>query len=215
MAKEKNHNLDPKDAPHEGHAAADALSDPKARANAESAKAGESIAAEAASTAQKADELRALDDQSLVALAEEATRADHWLNVARRAQAELENTIKRLRRDQEEAVRYAGTYLARDLLPVLDNLSRALQAAEAGKDFNALFKGIELTKKLLDDAMARNAIKPIEAAGKPFDPAHHEAVMMAADAKLDDNTVVQEFERGWIMHDRVLRAAKVSVNKKP
>lgn len=215
MSKDKNPNLDPKDAPHEGHAAAEALSDPKAQSTAQAAQAGESIAAEAASTAQKADELRALDDKSLVALAEEATRADHWLNVARRAQAEMENTIKRLAREKEDAVRYAGTYLARDLLPVMDNLTRALRAAETGKDFQALFKGIELTRKLLDDALARNAIKPIEAAGKPFDPAHHEAVMMAADDKLGDNVVAQEFERGWIMHDRVLRAAKVSVNKKP
>lgn len=215
MSKKPNTQIDPKDVPKEGHAAAEALADKEAVAAASKAAHGEAIAAEAATPAQKAAELRALSDEEMLALAEEAGRADHWLDVARRAQAELDNTIKRLRRDQEDAMRYANSGLARDLLPALDNLSRALAAGQTSKDFDSLFKGLVLTVKLFTDALARNDIKPIEAAGKPFDPAMHDAVMMASDAKLDDNAVAMELERGWMLHDRVLRAAKVSVNKKP
>ncbi len=165
--------------------------------------------------AQIAARLREMGDDELVALSDEAAKSGHWLDVARRAQAELENTIKRLRRDQEDAMRYANTGLARDLLPVLDNLARALQSAEASKDFEGLFKGLGLTSKLFTDALARHQVLPIDSAGKPFDPALHDAVMMASDDKLADNVVAQELERGWTLHDRVLRAAKVSVNKKP
>lgn len=214
MSKKPETKLDPKDVPHEGHAAAEALADKAAQATAEKARHGEEIAEGAESIATKAAELRKLSDEELVAVADEAARANHWLDIARRAQAELDNTIKRLRRDQEDASRYANTGLARDLLPVLDNLSRALTVAEVSRDFDGLFKGISLTSKMFTEALARHYITPVEAAGKPFDPAHHDAVMMANDPMLADNVVVQEFERGWMLHERVLRASKVSVNKK-
>lgn len=210
----KKHEIEPEGAPTESHAAGEALADKQAADTAEQARHGEKIARAEDTPAHKAARLRKLSDDELLALAEEAGKADHWLNIARRAQAELENTIKRLRRDQEDAMRYANTGLARDLLPVLDNLTRALQAAETSRDFDGLFKGLGLVSKMFHDALARNNIKPIEAAGKPFDPASHDAVMMASDPKLEDNMVAQEFERGWMLHERVLRAAKVSVNKK-
>lgn len=164
--------------------------------------------------AERAEALRALPDEELLSLADQAAKSDHWLNVAKRNQADADNTLKRVRRDNEDALRYASGTLARDLLPVLDNLTRALQAAEKTKDFDGLFKGIQLTKKMFGDALAKNNIKPIEAENQPFDPAKHEAVMMANDETLDDNVVVDELERGWMLYDRILRAAKVSVNKK-
>lgn len=165
--------------------------------------------------AERAQSLRELPDEELLALADQAAKSDHWLNLAQRTQADTENTIKRLRRDHEEAFRYASSGLARELLPVLDNLARALQAAEASKDFSGLFKGLQLTKKMFDAALERNDIKPIEAQGKPFDPARHDAVMTANDPGLGDNVVAAELEQGWMLRDRVLRAAKVSVNQKP
>lgn len=210
----KKHEIEPEGPSTESHAAEQALKDEQAADTAEKARHGEEIAQAPDTPAKKAERLRNLGDDELLALAEEAGKADHWLNIARRGQAELENTIKRLRRDQEDAMRYANTGLARDLLPVLDNLMRALQAAGTSKDFEGLYKGLSLTTKLFTEALARNYIKPIEAAGKAFDPATHDAVMMASDPKLDDNIVAQELERGWMLHDRVLRAAKVSVNKK-
>jgi len=159
---------------------------------------------------ERAKQLRKLDDEVLVTLAEEAARADHWLDLARRAQAELDNTIKRLRREALEDSRYALAGLGRDLLPVIDNLNRALQAAPPG---DPTAEGVKLTAKVLADALARHGIKPIEAQGKPFDPAFHEALMTANNPELPDNSVASELEQGWMLHDRVLRASKVQVNK--
>jgi molecular chaperone GrpE len=164
---------------------------------------------------ERAQALRDLPDAELLALADEAANAAALLDRMRRAQAEFENTIKRLRRDHEDAFRYASSGLARDLLPVLDNLARAIGAAEASKDFDGLFKGLELTKKMFEAALERNDIKPIDALGKPFDPACHDAVMTANDSKLGDNVVATEMEQGWTLRDRVLRASKVAVNQKP
>ena len=164
--------------------------------------------------AEEAARLRALPDADLPKLADEAARADHWLDVARRTQAELENTVRRLRRDSDDALKYANSGIAREMLPVLDNLSRALDAAAKSKDFEGLFKGVELTQKLFQDALARFGIQPIETVGATFDPAFHEALMTASRDDLENNAVAAEFERGYRLHDRVLRAAKVQVNKK-
>lgn len=164
---------------------------------------------------ERAQSLRELPDAELLALADEAANAVALLDRMRRAQAEFENREKRLRRDHEEAFRYASSGLARDLLPVLDNLARAISAAEVSKDFDGLFRGLELTKKMFEAALERNDIKPIEAVGKSFDPACHDAVMMSSDPKLGDNVVATEMEQGWTLRDRVLRASKVAVNQKP
>lgn len=198
----------------DGKQAKEALADKQAAATAAKAQAGEEILDEHATRRQKANELRALEDDQLLALAEEAQKADHWLNVARRTQADSENTLKRLRREQDDNLKYAAAPLARELLPVLDNLQRAISAAAAAKDFAALQAGVELTQKMFVDALGRLHVKAIECLGKPFDPALHEALMMVNNAALEENAVAQELERGWKLHDRVLRAAKVSVNRK-
>jgi molecular chaperone GrpE len=160
--------------------------------------------------ADRANDLRSLSDEDLIALSEQAGQAAHWLDVARRAQAELDNTVKRLRRDAQEDMKYANAGLARDLMPVIDNLGRALKAQSKA---DSLAEGVKLTHKQLLDALAKHGITPIEAQGKPFDPAFHEAVMAAKDPKLADNIVALELEQGWKMLDRVLRATKVQVNK--
>jgi molecular chaperone GrpE len=167
-------------------------------------------AAESITASERAEQLRALDDETLLTLAEQAAKADHWLDVARRAQAELDNTVKRLRREFQDDMKYANAGLARELMPVIDNLGRALKAQ--GKA-DSLAEGVKLTHKLLLDALAKHGITPIEAQGKPFDPALHEAVMASSNPKLPDNTVAMELEQGWKMLDRVLRATKVQVNK--
>ena len=199
--KSDSHETVPKGDLHEGDVAHEALAEKAA-------------AAAQVSPAEEAARLRALPDADLLKLADEAARADHWLDVARRTQAELENTVRRLRRDSDDALKYANSGIAREMLPVLDNLSRALDAAAKSKDFEGLFKGVELTQKLFQDALARFGIQPIETVGATFDPAFHEALMTASRDDLENNAVAAEFERGYRLHDRVLRAAKVQVNKK-
>jgi len=163
---------------------------------------------------KRAKQLRKLSDEELLALADEASKAEHWLDVARRAQAELDNTIKRLKREQSDAVRYANSSLARDLLAVVDNLQRALAACTDKEDFKGLHEGVKMTQQIMLETLDRHDIKPIQAQGQPFDPSLHEALLTTNRQDLDDNVVAVELERGWTLHDRVLRATKVQVNKR-
>lgn len=214
MPEENQNEVVQEGEPREPHAAEEALHDQHDAEIAEAATRGEHIASEDLSPRQKAKKLRKLSDEELVALAEEAAKAEHWLDVARRGQAELDNTIKRLRREQQDAARYEGSAMARDLLPVIDNLTRALEAGVKAQDFEALYAGVELTRKMFIDALARQDVTPIAAEGTTFDPAFHEALMMDSRTDTPDNVVTTELERGWKMHDRVLRASKVRVNKR-
>lgn len=214
MAKH-NDDIEQQGEPREDHAAEDALHDEHDLNTAQAAKHGEDIVTtEDLSPRQKAKMLRKLDDDELIALAEQAAKADHWLDVARRAQAELDNTVKRLRREQQDASRFANSSLARDLLQVIDNLARAMEAGEKAQDFKSLNEGVQLTHKLFNDVLQRHNITAIEAVGQAFDPAYHEALMTDSQPEVEDNVVTAEFEKGWKLHDRVLRASKVRVNKR-
>lgn len=215
MSEDNQNEVTPEGAPRDRHDADAALHDEEALRTAKAAEEAERIAAEEQlSPKQRAKLLRKLSDEELLAMAEEATKAQHWLQVAQRSQAEMENTIRRVRRDSQDDLKYASSSLVRELLPVLDNLSRALQAASQSEDFKSLRDGVELTNKMFNDALSRHGVKPIEAAGAVFDPAVHEALMTANNPELDDNAVAMELERGWKLHDRVLRASKVQVNKR-
>lgn len=129
-----------------------------------------------------------------------------------RLAAEFENYKKRVQKDQAEYTKYANERLLKDLLPVLDNLQRALQHAQQTGSTNALVQGVELTHKQLMETLARFGLNPIPSVGLPFDPAVHQAVaMVKPDQGQAPNTVAAEFEKGYYLHDRVLRPATVTV----
>ena len=131
-----------------------------------------------------------------------------------RRQAELENYRKRLIRDKEEAVQFANESLIRDILGFLDNMERALTAAKNGGDVNALIEGFEMTQNQLLSTLDKNwGLKAIESVGQEFDPSLHEACMMTVDENLDKETVLEEFQKGYTLHDRVIRPAKVKIGK--
>jgi len=131
-----------------------------------------------------------------------------------RRQAELENYRKRLIRDKEEAVQYANESLIRDILGFLDNMERALTAAKNGGDVNALIEGFEMTQNQLLSTLDKNwGLKAIESVGHEFDPSLHEACMMTVDENLDKETVLEEFQKGYTLHDRVIRPSKVKIGK--
>ena len=131
-----------------------------------------------------------------------------------RRQAELENYRKRLIRDKEEAVQYANESLIRDILGFLDNMDRALAAAKNGGDLNALIEGFEMTQNQLLSTLDKNwGLKAIESVGQEFDPSLHEACMMAIDESLDKETVLEEFQKGYTLHGRVVRPSKVKIGK--
>jgi molecular chaperone GrpE len=137
---------------------------------------------------------------------------------ALRALAEAENTRRRVEADKIEAIRYAAADFAREMVPVADNLRRALAniGAEArAKDpaLETLAVGVEMTERALLAAFERFGIKRIEALDKRFDPHLHEAMFEIEDKAKPSGTVVQELEAGYVMHNRPLRPAKVAVSK--
>jgi molecular chaperone GrpE len=132
-----------------------------------------------------------------------------------RAQAELDNYRKRARRELEDERRYAEIDLIRDLLPVLDNISRAVDAAEKKADAASLLEGFKLVRQQLGSVLDKHHCKVIEAEGKPFDPAHHEAVMQQPNPDKPENTVTMVVQTGYQLYDRVVRPAQVIVSKKP
>ena len=131
-----------------------------------------------------------------------------------RAQAELENYRKRARRELEDERRYAEINLLRDLLPVMDNVTRAIDAAEKKADAASLLEGFKMVNQQLGNVLKKHSLKTIEAEGLQFDPAHHEAVMQQPSAEHPESTVLAVVQTGYQLHDRVVHPAQVIVSKK-
>jgi molecular chaperone GrpE len=131
-----------------------------------------------------------------------------------RAQAELDNYRKRARRELDDERKYAEINLLRDLLPVMDNIHRAIDAAEKKADAAALLSGLKMVSQQLESLLEQHQCKPIEAIGEQFDPAQHAAVMQQLDADQPTNTVLNVVQTGFHLHDRVVRPAQVIVSKK-
>ena len=147
----------------------------------------------------------------------EATRQERDENrdLAFRAHAELENFRKRVNREREEDARYRAAPLARDLLPVIDNLDRAVHAAGQAASAEDLIQGVEMVLRQFAETLGRHQVTAIPAAGESFDPNRHEAISQIPTAEHPPMTILQEVERGYLLHDRVLRPSKVIVASAP
>ncbi len=142
--------------------------------------------------------------------AAEAER-DEFKALAQRTRADFENYQKRAQREAMQEKRYAHGALAQDLLPILDNLDRALAAAKQVGEEGPLVQGVGMVQSQSLDALKRHGITRIEAQGQPFDPNLHQAVMQQPSDQ-PANTVLQVLEQGFMLHDRVLRPARVIVS---
>ncbi|MEZ5888183.1 MAG: nucleotide exchange factor GrpE [Paracoccaceae bacterium] len=163
------------------------------------------------------DEL--LEDDPLLAEVE-ALKAerDEMRDRFMRALADAENIRKRGERDRREAEQYGGSKLARDLLPVYDNLKRALDAAgdEQRAAAQALIEGVELTLRELTNVMTRHGVTPISpAVGDAFDPQMHQAMFEAPLPGTKAGDIIQVMTEGFMLHDRLLRPAQVGVSSTP
>jgi molecular chaperone GrpE len=152
-----------------------------------------------------------LDD--LESLRTKAQERDQFLALLKRTQADFENYQKRNQREREQDRRYMHGAMALDLLPVLDNLERATEAARQAGEKGPLVQGVAMVQSQLLDMLKRHGINPIDAVGQPFDPNLHQAVMQQPSAEQPPNTVLQVLERGFLIHDRVLRPARVVVSR--
>ncbi|WP_449620602.1 nucleotide exchange factor GrpE [Robertmurraya sp. Marseille-Q9965] len=130
-----------------------------------------------------------------------------------RLQADFENSRRRARLDFEAAQKYRAQSLISDLLPVLDNFERALNVETDNEQTKSLLQGMEMIHRTLLDALKKEGVEPIEAQGKEFDPHFHQAVMQVEEEGVGSNIVVEEFQKGYVLKDRVIRPAMVKVNQ--
>lgn len=185
----------------------------------EQAQVGESTAEAAAST--EAVETSGLSEiaraeaaeiaQLKAALAEKDDEINRLQDRYLRTLADSENMRKRLRQQAEEMCRLERENLLRLLLPVIDDLERAVQAASGGGNGKSIIEGVEMVVRALFDFLRAQGVTPQQALGKPFDPQLHEAVEQLESEEHPPNTVVKEFHRGYHIGDRVLRPARVAV----
>jgi molecular chaperone GrpE len=130
-----------------------------------------------------------------------------------RALADSENARKRIRQQADESIRLQRENLLRDLLPIVDNLERAVDAARGGGNGKPIVEGVEMVLRSMLEFLKGHGVTPLGAVGQPFDPTRHEAVDHVESGEHAPNTVVDEFHRGYLIGDRVLRPARVSVAK--
>lgn len=148
-------------------------------------------------------------EAQLATARDEAKQAnERWL----RERADLENLKKRTARERAEAVRFGTEHLIRDLLPVVDNLERALAAAAQRGSDPALVEGVTMVRKALLDALEKHGVSRVAAEGERFDPTHHEAVAHV-ESEHEPNAVIAEHQPGYRLHERLLRPAMVTVSK--
>jgi molecular chaperone GrpE len=130
-----------------------------------------------------------------------------------REKADLENFRKRLVKDKEDAVQFANQRLLKELIQVNDNLDRALDASNTSLE--TFKEGVEMIQKQFATFLKNQKVEPIEALGKPFDPNLHEVMTQQESADHDENTVIQEYSKGYTLNGRILQSAKVVIAKKP
>ncbi len=131
-----------------------------------------------------------------------------------RLSAEFENFKKRMEKEKTDAYKFGTENLIKELLPVLDNLERAIDHGEA-KDAQGLLEGVDMTLKGFLAALGKIGVSPVDASGKEFDPNLHEAVMVQEDAHHPAGTVLNQLQKGYTLHSRLIRPAMVVVSKRP
>ncbi|MEX0717205.1 MAG: nucleotide exchange factor GrpE [Planctomycetaceae bacterium] len=146
----------------------------------------------------------------------EAARAERDANYDKflRTQAELDNFRKRSRAEFDRDLLHRSAGLVRDLLPALDNLDRAIAAAETSRNVDQLAEGMKLVARQFRDVLAARQVEEIAAIGEPFDPNLHEAIQQIPSADHPHLTVLDEVEKGYKLHDHVIRPSKVVVSRK-
>jgi len=152
-------------------------------------------------------------EEELEAVQEEARK--NW-DMYLRARADLENFRKRAQREKEELARFANESILREVLPVADNLERAVEHAsreEGGGE--GLLEGVEMTLSQFRKVLEKFGLTVVDAVGRPFDPSRHEAMGQVESAQHQENTVAQELQKGYMLNDRLLRPSLVMVSKAP
>lgn len=156
------------------------------------------------------DELNTLNEQVELAEKERDEFKERWM----RASADLDNLRKRTRREKDEFRKYGHDKFALELLPVVDNLERALEHASKSADSSSIVDGVQMVYRQIVGVLEKHGIVGIDARGSKFDPEHHEAIQQVETSEHETGTVVEQYQKGYSLHDRLLRPAMVSVAKR-
>lgn len=136
---------------------------------------------------------------------------DNYERMLRMA-AEFDNYKKRMAREQENALKFAEENLLKEILPFLDNLERAMSQGRKSDSAEVILEGVELTLNGLLASLEKKGLKPVDGVGVPFNPNFHEALAMEASTEVPAQSVIREFEKGYLFKDKLIRAAKVVVS---
>ncbi|NBC69461.1 nucleotide exchange factor GrpE [Paenibacillus sacheonensis] len=129
-----------------------------------------------------------------------------------RAQADFDNFRRRTAKEREELAQYASMKLLGQLLPVVDNFGRAIEAAKAGGDGESFSKGVDMIFRQLEGVLDAEGLKPMDVVGQPFNPEFHQAIMQVESDEYEEGIVVEEVQKGFMLKDKVLRPAMVKVS---
>ena len=154
-----------------------------------------------------AEEFQALEDK--------AGKSDEYFDRLLRLQADFDNYKKRLEKDKLEFIKFSNEEIIAQILTIIDDFERAVEAGKTKHDFDVLYKGIEMIHNDFKELLKEKGLKEIEAKGKPFNPYEHEAMMQEETDKHPEDHVVEELQKGYTLNGRVIRPAKVKVAKKP
>jgi len=176
----------------------------------------EAEATETPAEEQNASEEVCQDPQVMQARMQEMARAlEEQKNLYLRTLADFQNYRRRQQEEMERSRLRLLESMMEELLPILDNFERALQAAEATRELEPLLEGVRLTARQIKNLLARYDIHPIEAVGRPFDPNLHEAIQRIETDEYEDGIIIDEVERGYRIGERVLRPSRVIVARRP
>lgn len=148
-------------------------------------------------------------------LDETRKQADSYKDQLLRLAAEFENFRKRTEVEKAEFVKYSHEKIIKDLLPILDDFERALANGKKSSDFDAFYKGVEMIRQKLQKVFEEKGVKPIESLGKEFDVMYHDVLMQMQKPGVAPHTIVEEVERGYTLHGKVIKHAKVVVAAEP
>ncbi len=151
-------------------------------------------------------------EEPISEMEESGRLASEYLDHLQRLQAEFDNYKKRVDREKAELIEYASAELVSELIDIMENLERGVASAKGSDDIDSIVKGMEMVSTQLKDILGSRGLKPIEAVGKKFDPHYHEAMMMTPTDEYPYNTVIEEFQQGYTIKDKVIRYSKVRVS---
>ena len=151
-------------------------------------------------------------EEPISELEESGRLASEYLDHLQRLQAEFDNYKKRVDREKAELIEYASAELVSELIDIMENLERGVASAKGSDDIDSIVKGMEMVSTRLKDILGSRGLKPIEAVGKKFDPHYHEAMMMTPTDEYPYNTVIEEFQQGYMIKDKVIRYSRVRVS---